>query len=90
MLDSGLFQLVSDPLCDPCPSHASLRYVKLDRLTLSCNVQKRTVLMYAIVAKMEALCDKLIEKGANINVKDRWVPPLSSIMRASATPMFAG
>ena len=39
--------------------------------------------MYAIEAKMEALCDKLIEKGADINAKDKYVPPLSSIMHRS-------
>ena len=38
--------------------------------------------MYAIEAKLEALCDKLIEKGADINAQDIWVPPLSLIMLA--------
>ena len=47
-------------------------------------MQGMTVLMYAIEAKMEALCDKLIEQGADINAKDYIVPPLSRIMRASA------
>ena len=67
------------------PFCAFLRYVKLDRLTRSCCVQKKTVLMYAIEAKLEALCDKLIEQGADINAKDSSVPPLPSIMRASGT-----
>ena len=40
--------------------------------------------MFAIEAKLEALCDKLIEQGADINAKDHSVPPLPSIMRASA------
>ena len=48
-------------------------------------LQGKTVLMYAIEAKLEALCDKLIEKGADINAEDKRVPPLPSIMRASAT-----
>ena len=39
--------------------------------------------MYAIEAKMEALCDKLIEKGADINARDDDVPPLSLIMQGS-------
>ena len=47
-------------------------------------LQGKTVLMYAIDAKMEALCDKLIEKGADINAKTTFVPPLSPIMRGSA------
>ena len=41
--------------------------------------------MFAIEAKMEALYDKLIEKGADINAKDYRVPPLSPIMHGSAT-----
>ena len=41
--------------------------------------------MYAIEAKLEALCDKLIKKGADINAKTSGVPPLPSIMRGSAT-----
>ena len=41
--------------------------------------------MYAIEAKLEALCDKLIEKGADINAKTFRVPPLSLIMCVSAT-----
>ena len=48
-------------------------------------MQGRTVLMYAIEAKLEALCDKLIEQGANINAKDNHVPPLSRIMHGSGT-----
>ena len=40
--------------------------------------------MYAIEAKMEALCDKLIEKGADINAKDN-VRPLSHVTQSSAT-----
>ena len=59
--------------------------MKLDRLTRSCCVQGKTVLMYAIEAKMEALCDKLIEQGADINAKDYYVPPLSPIMHGSGT-----
>ena len=46
-------------------------------------MQGKTVLMYAIEAKMEALCDKLIEQGADINAEDDDVPPLSPIMRGS-------
>ena len=34
-------------------------------------MQKRTVFMYAIDAKLEALCDKLIEKGADINARTK-------------------
>ena len=41
--------------------------------------------MYAIEAKLEALCDKLIEQGVDINAKNDRVPPLPSIMRASGT-----
>ena len=41
--------------------------------------------MYAIEAKLEALCDKLIEQGADINARDDDVPPLSLIMHGSAT-----
>ena len=48
-------------------------------------MQGKTVLMYAIEAKLEALCDKLIEKGADINARDDDVPPLSLIMHGSAT-----
>ena len=48
-------------------------------------MQEKTVLMFAIEAKLEALCDKLIEKGADINAKDIGVPPLTCIMRASGT-----
>ena len=48
-------------------------------------MQGKTVLMYAIEAKMEALSDKLIEKGADINAKDYRVPPFSPIMRGSGT-----
>ena len=48
-------------------------------------MQVKTVLMYAIEAKLEALCDKLIEQGADINAMDDYVPPLPSIMRGSAT-----
>ena len=48
-------------------------------------MQGKTVLMYAIEAKMEALCDKLIEQGADINAMNYRVPPLPSIMRASGT-----
>ena len=48
-------------------------------------MQGKTVLMCAIQAKHEALCDKLIEQGADINAKDEYVPPLSPIMRGSAT-----
>ena len=65
------------------PFCAFLRYVKLDRLTRSCCVQEKTVLMYAIEAKLEALCDKLIEQGADINAEDDDVPPLSPIMCGS-------
>ena len=43
------------------------------------------MLMYAIEAKMEALCDKLIEKGANINAEDLDVPPFTCIMHGSGT-----
>ena len=50
-------------------------------------MQDKTVLMYAIEAKMEARCDKLIEKGADINAKDCRVPPFSQapIMHGSGT-----
>ena len=48
-------------------------------------MQGKTVLMYAIEAKMEALCDTLIEKGADINARDDDVPPLSLIMHGSGT-----
>ena len=48
-------------------------------------MQGGTVLMFAIRAKMEALCDKLIEKGADINAKTSRVPPLSLIMHGSGT-----
>ena len=41
--------------------------------------------MYAIEAKLETLCDNLIEKGANINAKDDGVPPSSRIMHGSGT-----
>ena len=59
--------------------------MKLNRLTRSCNVQGKTVLMYAIEAKLEALCDKLIEQGADINARDDiYVAPLSRIMQGSA------
>ena len=43
--------------------------------------------MYAIEAKLEALCDKLIEQGADINAKDGYVPPLSCIMHGSGLRM---
>ena len=52
---------------------------------MSCGVQGKTVLMYAIEAKLETLCDKLIEQGSEINAKDSWVPPFSRIMRGSGT-----
>ena len=83
----GLQQLVSfTPI-----SFAWLRYVKLDRLTRSyCVQEEKTVLMFAIEAKFEALCDKLIEQGADINAKDNCVPPLPSIMRASGTWSLTG
>ena len=48
-------------------------------------MQDKTVLMYAIEAKLEALCDKLIEKGADINAEDDYVAPFSPIMQGSAT-----
>ena len=48
-------------------------------------MQKKTVLVYAIEAKLEALCDKLIEQGADINAMDYRVPPFSPIMRGSGT-----
>ena len=51
-------------------------------------MQKRTGLMYAIEAKLEALCDNLIEKGADINAKDDDVPPFSPIMHGPATHSF--
>ena len=47
--------------------------------------QDKTVLMYAIEGKLEPMCDKLIEMGADINAKDNYVPPLSSIMHGSGT-----
>ena len=49
-------------------------------------MQGKTVLMFAIEAKLEALCDKLIEQGADINARDDiYVAPLSRIMQGSAT-----
>ena len=48
-------------------------------------MQEKTVLMYAIEAKLEALCDKLIEQGVDINAKDEYVEPLSCATHASAT-----
>ena len=48
-------------------------------------MQGKTVLMYAIEAKLEALCDKLIEQGLDINAKEYRVPPLSLIMHGSGT-----
>ena len=57
-----------------------------EQTDLICAGQDKTVLMYAIEGKLEPMCDKLIEMGADINAaKDRWVPPLYSIMRVSAT-----
>ena len=32
-------------------------------------VQDKTVLMFAIEAKLEALCIKMVEKGADVNAK---------------------
>ena len=56
-----------------------------EQTDLICAGQDKTVLMYAIEGKLEPMCDKLIEMGADINAQDSWVPPLSSIMRGSAT-----
>ena len=56
-------------------------------------MQKKTVLMYAIEAKMEALCDKLIEKGADINANDRWVRDINArddIYVAPLSPIMCG
>ena len=39
--------------------------------------------MYAIEAKMEGLCYKLIELGADINAKNEYVPPLSGVWLTS-------
>ena len=49
--------------------------MKLDRLTLSCNVQETTVLMYAMKNGLEVLSNKLIEMGAEFhaNLKDKAV-----------------
>ena len=45
--------------------------------------QGKTILMCAIKGKMEAMCHKLIELGADINAKDEYVPPLSGIWHSS-------
>ena len=47
----------------------SLRYVKLDRLARNGGLQGKHVLMYAVEAKLEALCIKMVEKGADVNAK---------------------
>ncbi len=39
-------------------------------LCLGTRLQGKTVLMFAIEAKLEALAEKLIEKGAEIDAKD--------------------
>ena len=53
-------------------------------------MQGMTVLMCAIEAKMEALCDKLIEQGADINAEDDYVAPFSRIMQGSGTWSLTG
>eukprot|EP00961_Rhodomonas_salina_P061306 822963-Rhodomonas_salina.1 len=47
--------------------------------------QGTSVLMYAIEAKLEALCDKLIEMGADINAKTVRPNPFVDFTHASAT-----
>ena len=46
-------------------------------------MQNKHVLIYAVEAKLEALCIKMVEKGADVNAK--YVPPLTCIMHGSGT-----
>ena len=55
-----------------------------EQTDLICAGQDNTVLMYAIEGKLEPMCDKLIEMGADINAKDYAVEPLSRATHASA------
>ena len=54
-------------------------------LTILWTEQEETVLMYAIKAKMEALCYKLIEKGADINAKSVCTTISFALTHASGT-----
>ena len=54
-------------------------------MTILWTEQEETVLMYAIKAKMEALCYKLIEKGADINAKSVCTTISFALTHASAT-----
>ena len=54
-----------------------------EQTDLICAGQDKTVLMYAIEGKLEPMCDKLIEMGADINAKDKYVEPLSRATHAS-------
>ena len=56
-----------------------------EQTDLICAGQDKTVLMYAIEGKLEPMCDKLIEMGADINAKDECVEPLSCATHASGT-----
>ena len=60
----------------PRPSHKALSYAYVRWLTRIWVVQDKTVLMFAIEAKMEALIYKLIEMGADIHAKTVCPTPL--------------
>ena len=60
----------------PRPSYEGLSYAYVRWLTRIWIVQGQTVLMFAIEAKMEALCYKLIEMGADIHAKTVCPTPL--------------
>ena len=60
----------------PCPSSEALSYAYVRWLTRIWIVQGTTVLMFAIEAKMEALCYKLIEMGADIHAMTVCPTPL--------------
>ena len=43
--------------------------MEFDRLARNGGLQGKHVLMYAVEAKLEALCIKMVEKGADVNAK---------------------